>query len=126
MLPNADDNVSMFLIALSICDIDGCQLQQACWCKAMAFLSILTLFSNFGVSEKQIKDIFAKHLGEDNSCPNVGILEQVDPDGKKSNYFSDIKRIAVLVPQGFTDGLATCKIANFLIKTQMGTFIEKV
>ena len=80
------------------------------------------------MSEKQIKDIFAKHLGEDQSDSDVGIVEkeQVHPDGKKSNYFSDIKHIAVLVPQGFTDGLATCKIANFLIKTQMGTFIEKV
>ena len=80
------------------------------------------------MSEKQIKDIFAKHLGEDKSDQDVGILEmeQVDPDGKKSNYLSDIKRIAVLVPQGFTDGLATCKIANFLIQTHMGMFYEKV
>ena len=76
------------------------------------------------MSEKEIKDIFAKHLGEDESNQDVGIIEkdQVNPEG----YFSDIKLISVLVPQGFRDGLATCKIANFVTKTHMGTFLEKV
>ena len=88
----------------------------------MTFLGIL---SSLGVSEIQIKDIFAKHLGEDSSEPDVAILEkdEVGPNGVKNNYGSDMKSISVLVRQGFTDGLATFKIANFLTKTPTGMFL---
>ena len=86
----------------------------------MAFLEKLR---GFGVSESQIKELFAQHFGKEESSHEVQIIEKlVDLDG----YSSDIKSLLVLIPKGLRDGLGTMKVANFLIKTDMGKFWEKV
>ena len=91
----------------------------------MAFLEKLR---SLGVFETKIKELFAQHLGHKlSSLDDLEILEDL-PDSRKEvdNYASDIKSISVFIDSDSTDNNAAKKDANFVVKTSLGTFTEKV
>ena len=92
---------------------------------AMAFLKKL---HSFGVSETEIKGLFAQHLGYKlSSDDKVEILEDL-PDSREEvdNYASDIKSISVFINTNSTKNDEAKKDANFMVKTSLGSFATKV
>ena len=91
----------------------------------MAFLEKL---HSFGVSETEIKGLFAQHLGHKlSSDDEVEILGDL-PDSREEvdNYASDIKSISVFINTNSTKNDGAKKDANFMVKTLIGSFATKV
>ena len=92
---------------------------------AMAFLEKL---KSFGVSETEIKELFARHQG--NKLPSLNELEirehLPDPRKEVDNYASDIKSISIFMNRDSAGNEGGKKDANFMVKTSLGSFGEKV
>ena len=94
----------------------------------MAFLEKLR---SLGVSETEIREHFAQHLGQSPAKPEeIEILENLPgPTNKVDNYASEIKNISVFLDTDSTENNGTKKDANFVVKTFLGSFFlgrEKV
>ena len=89
----------------------------------MAFLEKLR---SLGVSETEIRERFAQHLGQSPAKPEeIEILENLpDPTNKVDNYASEIKNISVFLDTDSTENNGTKKYANFVVKTFLGSFFQ--
>ena len=91
----------------------------------MAFLEKL---QSFGVSETEIKELFARHLRNKLTSLNELEIREHLPDSRKEvdNYASDIKSISIFMNRNSAGNEGAKKEANFMVKTSMGSFGEKV
>ena len=88
----------------------------------MAFLEKLR---SLGVSETEIRERFAQHLGQTTKPEEIEILENLpDPTNKVDNYASEIKNISVFLDTDSTENNGTKKYANFVVKTFLGSFFQ--
>ena len=92
---------------------------------AMAFLEKL---QSFGVSENEIKELFARHLRNKLTSLNELEIREHLPDSRKEvdNYASDIKSISIFMNRNSGGNEGAKKEANFMVKTSLGSFGEKV
>ena len=87
-------------------------------------MDLLSRLNRFGVSETQIKKLFAQHMGEEQSWQDIKINENSgDPEEEKDHYASEIKSISVSLNEELK---YRAKRGNFMVKTPSGMFLEKV
>ena len=87
-------------------------------------MDLLNRLHRFGLSEAQIKRLFAHHMGEEQSWQDIGINENSgNLEEEKDRYASEIKSISVSLNEELK---YRAKRANFMVKTPSGMFLEKV